>query len=120
MFDFEQCDSNTIKLINKDIFFFQSLFNESSCEQDDQPFAPQFGTRQTTQMDGSIINIVTIPPKVKENHFQHCHAKLLKTMKKHVDENIKDKKKHRATVARTAIKFTTHFFWCHTVKKKVP
>ena len=56
LFDFQQCDSNTIKLINKDIFFFlQSLFNESSREQDNQPFAPQFGTRQTTRMDGSIV-----------------------------------------------------------------
>ena len=36
LFDFQQCDSNTIKLINKDIFcFLQSLFNESSREQDD-------------------------------------------------------------------------------------
>ena len=43
-------------------------------------------------MDPSL-NVVTIPPKVKENHFQCCYAKLLKTTKKHVDENIKDKKK---------------------------
>ena len=56
LFDFQQFDSNTIKLINKDIFcFLQSLFNESSREQDDRPFAAPFGTRQTTQMDGSIV-----------------------------------------------------------------
>ena len=60
-------------------------------------------------MDPSL-NVVTIPPKVKENHFRHCYAKLLKTTKKHVNENIKDKKKRLPTVACTTIKFTTHFF----------
>ena len=56
LFDFQQCDSNTIKLINKDIFcFLQSLFNKSSREQDHRPFAPPFGTHQTTRMDGSIV-----------------------------------------------------------------
>ena len=70
-------------------------------------------------MDPSL-NVVTIPPKVKENHFWHCYAKLLKTTKKCVNKNIKDKKKRHATVARTTIKFTTHFFLVSRCEEKVP
>ena len=57
-----------------------------------------------------LLKVVAVPPKVKENHFWHCYAKLLKMTKKRVDEDLKDKKKRRPTVARTTIKFMTHFF----------
>ena len=50
-------------------------------------------------MDPSL-NVVTVPPKVKENHFRHCYAKLLKTTKKRVDENIKDKKQAQPSNSR--------------------
>ena len=118
-FDFQQCDSNTIKLINKDIFFFfnHCLTNRVVNKTTDLLHLHLALVKPLEWMDPSL-NVVAVPPKVKENHFWHCYAKLLKMTKKRVDENIKDKKKRRPTVARTIIKFMTHFFWCRTVKKK--
>ena len=121
-FDFQQCDSNTIELINKDIFFFfnHCLTNRVVNKTTDLLHLHLALVKPLEWMDPSL-NIVTVPPKVKENHFWHCYAKLSKTTKKRVNENIKDKKNRRPTVARTTIKFTTHFFfWCRAVKKKVP
>ena len=120
-FDFQQCDSNTIKLINKDIFFFfnHCLMNRVVNKTTDLLHLHLALVKPLEWMDPSL-NIVAIPPKIKENHFRRCYAKLLKTMKKCVDENIKDKKNRRAVVARTTIKIMTHFFWCRAVKKKVP
>ena len=87
LFDFQQCHSNTIKLINKDIFFFfnHCLMNRVVNKTTDLLHLNLALVKPLKWMDPSL-NIVAVPPKVKENHFRHCYAKLLKTMKKRVDE----------------------------------
>ena len=92
-FNLSECDVATMKLINRDIFrFVQSIVNDWNHDLDDRHHAPQFGARQTTQVDGSMVNLVVIPTAVKPNHFQRHYEKLLRNVKKHVDKNIKIKK----------------------------
>ena len=57
LFNLSECDLATTKSINKDIFrFLQSIVNDWNHDLDDRHHVPQFGARQTTQINGSMVN----------------------------------------------------------------
>ena len=71
LFNLSECDLATMKSINKDVFhFLQSIVNDWNHDLDDHHHVPQFGARQTTQIDGSMVNSVVIPTAVQMNQFQ--------------------------------------------------
>ena len=91
-FNLSECDLATTKSINRDIFhFLQSIVNDWNHDLDDHHHVPQFGTLQTTQVNGSMVNSVVIPTAVKPNQFQRHYEKLLKNVKKHVDKTLKSR-----------------------------
>ena len=92
-FNLSECDIATMKSINRDVFhFLQSIVNDWNHDLDDCHHAPQFGARQTTRVDRSVVNLVVIPTAVKPNQFQCHYEKLLRNVKKHVNKNVKIKK----------------------------
>ena len=92
-FNLSECNLATMKSINKDIFhFLQSIVNDWNHDPGDRHHVPQFSARQTTRIDGSVVNSVVIPTTIKTNQFQCHYEKLLRNVKKHVDKNVKIKK----------------------------
>ena len=64
-FNLSECDVTTMKSINRDVFrFLQSIVNDWNHDLDDRHHAPQFGTRQTARVDGSVVNSVVIPTAI--------------------------------------------------------
>ena len=60
-FNLSECDLATTKSINKDVFqFLQSIVSDWNHDLDDRHHVPQFGARQTTRIDGSVVNLVVI------------------------------------------------------------
>ena len=55
-FNLSECDITTMKSINRDVFhFLQSIVNDWNHDLDDRHHAPQFGARQTTRINGSVV-----------------------------------------------------------------
>ena len=110
-FNLSECDLATMKSINRDVFrFLQSIVNDWNHDLDDYHHVPQFGARQTTRVDGSVLNSVMIPTAIKPNQFQHHYEKLLRNMKKHVDKNIKIKKSLSCNCTTTMHRINDSFF----------
>ena len=100
-------------LINRDVFrFLQSIVNDWNHDLDDRHHVPQFGTRQTTRVDGSVVNSVVIPAAIKPNQFQHHYEKLLRNVKKHVNKNVKIKKSVSCNCTTTMHRINDSFSWC--------
>ena len=69
-FNLSECDLGTTKSIYKDVFhFLQSIVNDWSHDLDDCHHVPQFGARQTTQINGSVVNSVMVPTAIKQVNF---------------------------------------------------
>ena len=110
-FNLSECDLATTKSINKDIFhFLQSIVNEWNHDLDDHHHVPQLGARQTTRIDGSVVNLVMIPTAIKTNQFQRHYEKLLRNVKKHVDKNIKINKSVSCNCTMTMHQINDSFF----------
>ena len=110
-FNLSECDVAMMKSINRDVFcFLQSIVNDWNHDLDDRHHAPQFGTRQTTRVDGSMVNSVMIPTAVKPNQFQHHYEKLLRNVKKHVNKNVKIKKSMSCNCTTTTHRINDSFF----------
>ena len=110
-FNLSECDVATTKLINRDVFhFLQSIVNDWNHDLDDHHHAPQFGARQTTQVDGFMVNSVVIPTAVKLNQFQRHYEKLLRNVKKHVNKNVKIKKSVSCNCTTTMHQINDSFF----------
>ena len=112
-FNLSECDIATTKSINRDVFrFLQSIVNDWNHDLDDHRHVPQFGTRQTTQVNGSMVNSVVIPTAIKPNQFQHHYEKLLRNVKKHVDKNVKIKKFVSCNCTTKMHRINDSFSWC--------
>ena len=110
-FNLSECDVATMKSINRDVScFLQSIVNDWNHDLDDRHHAPQFGTRQTTQINGSMVNSVMIPTAIKLNQFQRHYEKLLRNVKKHVDKNVKIKKSVSCNCTTTMHRINNSFF----------
>ena len=111
LFNLRECDLATTKSINKDVFhFLQSIVNDWNHDLDDHHHVPQFGARQTTRIDGSVVNSGVIPTAIKTNHFQRHYEKLLRNVKKHVDKNVKIKKSLLCNYTMTRHRINDLFF----------
>ena len=110
-FNLSECDVATMKSINRDVFrFLQSIVNDWNHDLDNCHDVPQFGTRQTTRVDGSVVNSVMIPTAVKPNQFQGHYEKLLINVKKHVNKNVKIKKSVSCNCTTTMHRIKDSFF----------
>ena len=110
-FNLSECDLATTKSINKDVFhFLHSIVNDWNHNLDDRHHVPQFGARQTTRIDGSVVNLVMIPTAIKTNQFQCHYEKLLRNVKKHVDKNVKIKKSVSCNCTTTTHRINDSFF----------
>ena len=110
-FNLSECDLATTKSINRDVFhFLQSIVNDWNHDLDDCHHAPQFGARQTTRIDGSVVNLVVIPTAIKPNQFQRHYERLLRNVKKHVDKNVKIKKSVSCNCTTTMHRINDSFF----------
>ena len=110
-FNLSEYDLATTKSINRDVFhFLQSIVNHWNHHLDDRDHAPQFGARQTTRINGSVVNSVVIPTAVKTNQFQCHYEKLLRNVKKHVDKNVKIKKSVSGKCTTTTHRINDSFF----------
>ena len=111
LFNLSECDLATMKSINRDIFhFLQSIVNDWNHDLDDRHHTPQFGARETTQINGSMVNSVVMPTAVKMNQFQCHYEKLLRNIKKHVDRNVKIKKSMSCNCTMTTHRINNSFF----------
>ena len=111
LFNLSECDLETMKSINRDVFhFLQSIVNDWNHNLDDRHHAPQFGAHQTARIDGSVVNSFVIPTAVKPNQFQHHYEKLLRNVKKHVHKNIKIKKSVSCNCTTTTHRINDSFF----------
>ena len=116
-FNLSECDIATTKLINRDVLhFLQSIVNDWNHDLDDCHHAPQFGARQTTRVDGSMVNSVVIPTAIKPNQFQRHYEKLPRNMKKHVDKNVQIKKSMSCNCTTTTHQINDSFSWCRYAK----
>ena len=110
-FNLSECDLATTKSINRDVFhFLQSIVNDWNHDLDDCHHVPQFGARQTTRIDGSVVNSVVIPTAIKLNQFQRHYERLLRNVKKHVDKNVKIKKSVSCNCTTTMHRINDSFF----------
>ena len=110
-FNLSECDLATTKSIDRDVFrFLQSIVNDWNHNLDDSHHMPQFGARQTTRIDGSMVNSVMIPTAMKPNQFQCHYEKLLRNVKKHVDKNVKIKKSVLCNCTTTTHRINNSFF----------
>ena len=111
LFNLSECDLATTKSINRDVFrFLQSIVNNWNHDLDDRHHVPQFGTRQTTQINGSVLNLVMIPTTIKPNQFQRHYERLLRNVKKHVNKNVKIKKSVSCNCTPTMHQINDSFF----------
>ena len=111
LFNLSECDLATTKSINRDVFrFLQSIVNDWYHDLDDHHDAPLSGARQTTRIDGSVVNLVVIPTAIKPNQFQHHYERLLRNVKNHVDKNIKIKKSVLCNCTTTMHRINDSFF----------
>ena len=111
LFNLSECDLATTKSINKDVFHsLQSIANDWNHNLDDRHHLPQFGARQTTRIDVSVVNSVVILTAVKTSQLQRHYEKLLRNVKKHVDKNIKIKKSGSCNCTMTTHRINDSFF----------